>query len=306
MHQLPRAVWRYRLSALEVADLGDGDRLARVGLAPPMPGRKTWRPFQTVGEQLWREGWPGLVAPSAARPDGRACRASSSTTRGRCPSSPSAVRASSRNHPPRPPACGPRWAAATSRRGCLTQGPPPSILERGAVAGGSSGTHPSEAPGHGSRDDVLLERKHESIRVKEDGSMQRRLATWGGAAAAAIVTALVLIVSTALAGGGGSTAAPLLIAVEGPQSGAQAANGVDQLRGVRLAVRPTERARRALGRPQGGDLPGRRQGRRGEGQGGRAAGHCERHPLRDRPVQLIGRDRESSPLPAGTTSCRCG
>ena len=33
------------------------------------------------------------------------------------------------------------------------------------------------------------------------------------------------------------TATPLLIAVEGPQSGEQAANGLDQLRGVRLAVR---------------------------------------------------------------------
>jgi branched-chain amino acid transport system substrate-binding protein len=32
-------------------------------------------------------------------------------------------------------------------------------------------------------------------------------------------------------------AAPLVIAVEGPQSGEQAANGLDQLRGVRLAVR---------------------------------------------------------------------
>src|SRR5258705_12045363 len=30
---------------------------------------------------------------------------------------------------------------------------------------------------------------------------------------------------------------PLLIAVEGPQTGEQAANGLDQLRGVRLAVR---------------------------------------------------------------------
>ena len=67
--------------------------------------------------------------------------------------------------------------------------------------------------------------------------MRKPLATWGSAAAAVTVTALALIVSTALAGGGGSTAAPLLIAVEGPQSGAQAANGVDQLRGVRLAVR---------------------------------------------------------------------
>src|SRR5215471_19015732 len=30
---------------------------------------------------------------------------------------------------------------------------------------------------------------------------------------------------------------PLVIAVEGPQSGSQAANGLDQLRGVRLAVK---------------------------------------------------------------------
>ena len=71
MHQLPRDVWRYRLRVFEVADLSDGDRLGRVGLASPAPGRKTWRPYQTVGEQLWREGWPGLLAPSAARPEGR-------------------------------------------------------------------------------------------------------------------------------------------------------------------------------------------------------------------------------------------
>jgi len=38
------------------------------------------------------------------------------------------------------------------------------------------------------------------------------------------------------AAGSGSTG-PLLIAVEGPQSGEQAANGLDQLRGVRLAVK---------------------------------------------------------------------
>jgi hypothetical protein len=71
LHQLPRDVWRYRLRELEVADLRDGERLGRVGLTPPVPGRKTWRPFQTVGEQLWREGWPGLIGPSAARPDAR-------------------------------------------------------------------------------------------------------------------------------------------------------------------------------------------------------------------------------------------
>jgi branched-chain amino acid transport system substrate-binding protein len=44
--------------------------------------------------------------------------------------------------------------------------------------------------------------------------------------------------SLSLAGAAGSAASgPLLIAVEGPQSGAQAANGLDQLRGVRLAVK---------------------------------------------------------------------
>jgi RES domain-containing protein len=69
--RLPRNVWRYRVGPLDVADLGDPGRLGRVGLGPPTPGRKTWPQYQEVGEQLWREGWPGLLAPSAARPDGR-------------------------------------------------------------------------------------------------------------------------------------------------------------------------------------------------------------------------------------------
>src|SRR6266487_4980876 len=40
-----------------------------------------------------------------------------------------------------------------------------------------------------------------------------------------------------LTGAGSASTTPLVIAVEGPQSGAQAANGLDQLRGVRLAVK---------------------------------------------------------------------
>ena len=50
----------------------------------------------------------------------------------------------------------------------------------------------------------------------------------------------MVCLSLAVIGAGSArsrSAAPLLIAVEGPQSGAQAANGLDQLRGVRLAVR---------------------------------------------------------------------
>ncbi len=70
LRQLPRDVWRYRVAAVDVADLRDETRLARVGLGLPVPGRSSWAPFQRVGEALWREGWPGLVAPSAARAGG--------------------------------------------------------------------------------------------------------------------------------------------------------------------------------------------------------------------------------------------
>lgn len=70
MHQLPRDVWRYRVPRLAVADLTTVDRLARIGLGPPTPGRKRWPPYQEVGETLSREGWRGLLAPSAARPSG--------------------------------------------------------------------------------------------------------------------------------------------------------------------------------------------------------------------------------------------
>jgi len=48
--------------------------------------------------------------------------------------------------------------------------------------------------------------------------------------------ALAGCLSLVVAAAGSSSTEPLLIAVEGPQSEAQAANGVDQLRGVRLAV----------------------------------------------------------------------
>jgi RES domain-containing protein len=58
---------RWRLD-LQLADLGDVDQLQGVALNPPQPGRHAWTAYQRVGEQLWREGWAGLIAPSAARP----------------------------------------------------------------------------------------------------------------------------------------------------------------------------------------------------------------------------------------------
>jgi branched-chain amino acid transport system substrate-binding protein len=51
------------------------------------------------------------------------------------------------------------------------------------------------------------------------------------------VLALAGLLSLLVVGTGSGSRAPLLIAVEGPQTGAQAPNGLDQLRGVRLAVK---------------------------------------------------------------------
>ncbi|MBI5103844.1 MAG: RES domain-containing protein [Solirubrobacterales bacterium] len=68
MAGLPRDLWRWEVE-LTVADLSDASRLARVGLPVPKPGRFQWPMFQVVGEHLWRDGWDGLLAPSAARPD---------------------------------------------------------------------------------------------------------------------------------------------------------------------------------------------------------------------------------------------
>jgi RES domain-containing protein len=66
-HALPRALWRWTVE-VKVADLSTDERLARVGLSIPRPGRRSWPAFQAVGEQLAAEDWTGLIAPSAARP----------------------------------------------------------------------------------------------------------------------------------------------------------------------------------------------------------------------------------------------
>ena len=68
-HALPRALWTWEVNPEpRVADLRTKERLDRVGLGMPRPGRDTWAPCQEVGETLWRDGWRGLMAPSAARP----------------------------------------------------------------------------------------------------------------------------------------------------------------------------------------------------------------------------------------------
>lgn len=65
---LPRDMWTYDVESLELVDLRDEERLARVDLPTPTPGRRTWPAFQAIGERLYREGFAGIIAPSAARP----------------------------------------------------------------------------------------------------------------------------------------------------------------------------------------------------------------------------------------------
>ncbi len=67
--QMPRELWTWRVD-VEVADLSGPEKLAAVGLEPPVPGRGNWHAYQRVGERLAQERWPGLLAPSAARPEG--------------------------------------------------------------------------------------------------------------------------------------------------------------------------------------------------------------------------------------------
>ena len=71
LHQLPRDIWRFNVPSLRVADLSDAQQLTELGLPPLSPGRRSWPPYQRLGETLWHEGWHGLLAPSAARPTGR-------------------------------------------------------------------------------------------------------------------------------------------------------------------------------------------------------------------------------------------
>jgi RES domain-containing protein len=67
---LPCDLWGFEVDLEEVADLSIERRLRAAGLDPPRPNRRTWPPYQAVGEQLAAEGASGLVAPSASRPEG--------------------------------------------------------------------------------------------------------------------------------------------------------------------------------------------------------------------------------------------
>jgi RES domain-containing protein len=67
---LPCELWRIDVDLDEVADLSDEERLGRVDLPLPEPDRRTWPPYQDIGDALFAEGCAAVIAPSAARPNG--------------------------------------------------------------------------------------------------------------------------------------------------------------------------------------------------------------------------------------------
>jgi RES domain-containing protein len=71
-HGMPRDLWRWTIAVDDIADLSTPDKLARLDLPIPRPGRRTWPPFQVAGKRLHNEGHPGVLYPSAARPGHKA------------------------------------------------------------------------------------------------------------------------------------------------------------------------------------------------------------------------------------------
>ena len=67
---LPCDLWSIDVDLTNVADLSDRDRLSAAGLQPPSPGRHGWARYQDAGERLFTQGCRGIIAPSAARPEG--------------------------------------------------------------------------------------------------------------------------------------------------------------------------------------------------------------------------------------------
>jgi RES domain-containing protein len=71
-HGMPRDLWRWTIAVSDIADLSTPAKLARLNLAVPRPGRRTWASFQAAGESLHSKGYRGVLYPSAARPHHRA------------------------------------------------------------------------------------------------------------------------------------------------------------------------------------------------------------------------------------------
>jgi RES domain-containing protein len=69
--RLPRAIWRIDVDVENIADLTAPGILLGEGIARLDPTRRQWPKTQPIGEECWREGARGVLAPAAARAGGR-------------------------------------------------------------------------------------------------------------------------------------------------------------------------------------------------------------------------------------------
>ena len=68
--RLPRDTWRISIAVSDIADLSAVGVLAGHGITELRPTRRQWPVTQPVGEAYFRDGYRGLLAPSAAHEGG--------------------------------------------------------------------------------------------------------------------------------------------------------------------------------------------------------------------------------------------
>ncbi len=69
--RMPRDLWKVSVRLVDVADLTADAVLAAHGVVGLAPTRLQWPTTQPVGEAYARDGWRGVMAPSAAHVGGR-------------------------------------------------------------------------------------------------------------------------------------------------------------------------------------------------------------------------------------------
>jgi len=69
--RLPADTWRLRVHVSDIGDLTDPATLATHGIRELRPTRRQWPRTQLIGEAYYREGYRGILTPSAAHAPGR-------------------------------------------------------------------------------------------------------------------------------------------------------------------------------------------------------------------------------------------
>lgn len=69
--RMPADTWRVAVRVTDIGDLSDETSLAALGVAELKPTRRQWPLTQPIGEACYREGYRGILTPSAAHDGGQ-------------------------------------------------------------------------------------------------------------------------------------------------------------------------------------------------------------------------------------------